>query len=113
MATAAARAGLTASIVSPLVWAVHFTAIYVINALACARGIGAGYVPLAIAIASVPAFLSVLYLTWHSWQHARPREDEAEPFLNRLGLLLGAMILIALAWNLLTVLLVPACGEAA
>jgi hypothetical protein len=109
--TGATRQGLTAAIVSAVVWALHFTAIYVINALACARGIGAGYVPLSIAVASVPAFLAVLYLTALSWPHARPGEEESEPFLNRLGLLLSTLTLLALTWNVLTLLLVPACGQ--
>jgi hypothetical protein len=110
---AATRKGLTASIAAPVVWALHFTAIYVINALACARGIGAGHVPLSIAIASVPAFAAILYLTGLSWRRARPGEEEAEPFLNWLGFLLCALVLIALTWNVLTILLVPACGHPA
>lgn len=109
MASAVARTGLAAAILSPLIWAVHFTVIYVANALACARGIGAGHVPLTIAITTMAAFAGVLYLAWLTWPHAQPREEASEPFANRLGLLLCALVLLALAWNAATAVLVPAC----
>lgn len=106
---AASNAGLRAVILAPVVWAVHFTVIYVVNALACARGIAAGWVPLAIALATAPALLALLLLAQAAWRRARAGEEEAAPFLGHVGVLLCTLTLVALAWNVLPVLFVPAC----
>jgi hypothetical protein len=109
MVSPAARVGLLVAIAAPIIWAVHFTAIYVINALACARGIAAGDVPLIITIVSVPAAVALLWLAHLAWPRADAGDEHSEPFLNRLGLLLCTLIGVAFVWNLMPVLLVPAC----
>jgi hypothetical protein len=103
------RVGLTTTILAPVVWSVHFVFIYVLNALACARGIAAGWVPAGIAVGTLLAFAAVAVPTFWSWQRARLGDEAAEPFLARLGLLLGGLTLLSILYNAVPALLVPAC----
>jgi hypothetical protein len=104
------RIGLTTTVLAPVIWSVHFLFLYVLNALACARGIGAGWVPAGAVFGTLAALAAVGILTFGSWQHARRGHQAAEPFLSRLGLLLGGLTLLSILYNVVPVLLVPACS---
>lgn len=110
MAAGTTRIGLVAAILAPILWAAHFLFIYVLNALACERAIGKGSVLTGIALATAigAAALAVLFVM--NLRRARLGEEAAPAFTNRLGLLICGITFVALAWNALPVLLVPACG---
>jgi hypothetical protein len=85
-----------------LCWALHFAAVYGFTGLACARGM-AGAVPLAIAgftlvAASAAAVILALALR---------RRDSFEHWL---AAAVAALALLAIAWEALPALLVPACA---
>ena len=113
MTANATKRGLTALILTPIIWSAHFLVIYVLNALACARGFGPGWVQWGIVIATLAAAAGLLAVTLPTLPHARRGDEAASPFLNNLALLMNLLIAVALAWNALPALLVPACGSPA
>jgi uncharacterized membrane protein YoaK (UPF0700 family) len=85
----------------PLVWALHFTALYGFAALACARGF-AQVLPWVVAAATLVAgaLAGALVL-----RHAR-RGD----FIDWLTAALAAFALLAIAWQAVPAFVVPSCG---
>jgi hypothetical protein len=130
VARAFERDSLFSLIVGPLVWSVHFLAIYVFTALACARGffdeqvLGIGVVPLVGSLLSLVALALIgdaLYLSWHRWRGDLAEERPAGPphdgegitsrrqFMAYAGLLLSAIALIATIWQTLPVYFFASC----
>lgn len=85
-----------------VVWALHFAVIYGTTGLACARG-APGMVPWVIGIATLlaAAACSAIFV-----MHARRRGA----FRHWLSAGIAAMALLAIVWEALPVLLVPACA---
>ena len=96
-----ARAGLLLS-AAPLCWALHFAAIYGFTAIACARG-SAGWVPWAIAaITALAAGAAIAVLAV-----ALRRRDSFEHWLAAAA---AGLALVAIVWEALPALVVPACA---
>ena len=85
-----------------LCWAVHFTAIYAFTGIACARNM-AGAVPWAVAAitAAAMAVATAILVV------ALRRRDSFE---HRLAAGAIGLALVAIAWDALPALMVPACG---
>jgi heme/copper-type cytochrome/quinol oxidase subunit 2 len=96
-----ARAGLLMA-AGPLAWAAHFAAIYGFTGIACARGI-AGAVPWAIAAFTLVAAGVVLAVIVTC---LRRRES----FEHWLAATLAGAALVAILWEAIPALLVPACA---
>jgi hypothetical protein len=79
-----------------IVWAAHFMAIYGITALACARGFPAA-VPWAIGIATALALAAVIVIIVFN----------ARDWLTAA---VAGLALIAIVWEAIPVLVVPACA---
>ena len=94
-----ARAGVLMS-AGALLWALHFAAIYGITGLACARGV-AGVVPWAILACTVAA---VGGTAWVMVAALRRRDS----FEHWLAAGIAGAALVAIAWEALPALLVPA-----
>lgn len=102
--------------VAPLVWAAHFLAIYAFTALACARKdtagwFGVGTVPWFVSAATLVA-AAVLLLTIGIAVHDGRRSassPEPSPFVHWLTAAIAGLVLLAVVWETLPVLLVPAC----
>jgi hypothetical protein len=77
-----------------IVWAVHFMAIYGITALACARGFPAA-VPWAIGITTALALAAVIAII---------------VFSSRITAGVAGIALIAIIWEAIPVLVMPACA---
>lgn len=83
-------------------WAAHFTAIYAFTGIACARNM-AGAVPWAIAaITSLAVAVAAAMLVL-----ALRRRDSFE---HRLAAGILGLALVAIVWEALPALMVPACG---
>jgi len=81
-------------------WALHFTAIYGFTALACARGF-AGAVPWTVgAMSALAALLAVFLLI----------SNLSARFERWMTAALAAFALVAIVFETLTVVLVPACA---
>ena len=85
-----------------IIWALHFAAIYGLTALACARGWNAALVP-ALWIATAVAVVASLAVIAAGWR----RRDVFEYWLA--GTLAG-FGLVAIVYEAVTILMVPACG---
>jgi hypothetical protein len=85
-----------------IVWGAHFAAIYGITALACARGFP-GLVPWAIGIATIIAVALVFLLIWIAYK-------DIGAFANWLSAAVAGLALLAIIWEAVAVLLVPACA---
>lgn len=98
----------------PIVWALHFLAIYGFTGIACARALPAG---------------QWLGLGWHAWVlvgagvlaaaallvtvRARPRSESPENrrFVRWVAIALAGLALLAIAWETMAVFLVPPCSS--
>lgn len=85
------------------VWAVHFIAVYGLTGLACARGLPQA-VPWAIGVATLLALAALAFLIWVS------RKDLAV-FANWMTAAVAALALLAILWETVPVLLLPACPK--
>ena len=97
----------------PLIWSIHFLAIYAFTGIVCARpgaaaswwGIGVVTWALAgaglAAIAAIAAFFAV-----------KPRDaaPDNRSFIRRVSAGLGVLSIIAIVWETMTVFLVPSCA---
>ncbi len=107
---------MTAGLVA---WSIQFTVIYAVTAVACERGYaraslaGFGVVPLTIAVATLLA-LGVTALVFLLALRERRRlavdGDANAQFMNASTLLIAGLSLVAIAWQGLPGLLVPACA---
>lgn len=96
-----------------LIWAADFLFIYVLAALACARGFaateiaGVRLVPFAAMLATLLALAGTAAVMWSARQRTRRASDRDRPaeFVSFLVLALGALALLAIAWNALPVVM--------
>ena len=104
-----------------IVWAAHFTAVYGLNALACARDfvgwrvLGIGVVPLGVIAATVLALAAAGWilaqaLRWRGPWGGESRGDASNEFLRYATASLAGLSLIAILWDGLPALIVPPCG---
>lgn len=85
-----------------IVWSLHFAAIYGITALACARGMP-GLIAPGVAVATLVAIALLIPVLVTGFR----RRAEFEPWMSAT---VGALALVAVVWESIPVLLVPACG---
>jgi hypothetical protein len=96
------------------VWAAHFLAIYVATAVACqlAGGTGTAAPPASLRpLLVVATVAAMVLLAWHA--RRRHREQQAVADLRfRLTITIGidAIAVVAVAWQLFAVALVPLCA---
>ena len=96
----------------PIVWGLHFLAIYGFTGMACARpgtgpqGLGLAWEGWVVIAASVVA-AAVLVGCFR----ARPRSNlvHNREFLRMTGLALNALALLAIVWETLAVVMLPGC----
>jgi len=102
-----------------LIWALHFTAVYGLNGLACARGLdalrvlGFPFVPAMVVGATAVALLLTLGVLMRALLGRGPaaqvREDPRR-FVRWFTAAAAGAALVAILWNGLPALQVPACG---
>jgi hypothetical protein len=92
-----------------LIWAVHFMAIYGFTALACARGfaaaqwLGIGVVAWAIGAATLVALVAIAAVI------ASTRTAPVIGFTEWITAGVAALAMVAIAWEALPAIMVPAC----
>jgi hypothetical protein len=92
----------------PVVWAVHFLAIYGFTGIVCARpGVDAAVLAWGVALAGVAA-IALLALVVLAARRAGSGEGE-RPFALHVGQGLAAFAALAIAWETLPVFLAPPC----
>jgi hypothetical protein len=97
-------------LVGPLLWALHFTALYLIHTLVCASLArdAPTMVPIIIAVATLMAAAPILLFLF--WPRLLSRyHGDAGSFLRATLALLLVLSLAAIAWGGMSALLVPAC----
>ena len=100
-----------------LIWSLHFGAIYVFQALACARGFagrevgGIGIVTVFIAAATLLALLAAAAVIATGWRTSGPAVEltQHDEFLRRLTILVAGLSAIAIIWQALPILVMPPC----
>jgi hypothetical protein len=99
-------------------WAAQFTIIYGVTAVACARGwhrvplLGLDIVPASIAAATLLTLGATGLVFWRAFA-ARARDahgDPAERFVDAVTLWVCGLALVAIAYNALPALILPACS---
>ena len=99
--------------IAPVVWALHFLAIYGFTALSCARpdGPGSAIVPafvITVTIAAVAVLGATIVLAMRD--HGRSHEVPGVwRFVHGLTSTTAALVIVAVVWEALPVLLVPVC----
>ena len=83
-----------------IVWALHFTAVYGYTALACARGFGAT-APWVVGAATLVAALAAAVIIVKNFSHE---------FNRWISAAVAVAGLVAILWEGLSVLMVPACA---
>lgn len=98
----------------PLVWAAHFAVIYGFTGYACARrlhaagwlGIGViGWVVIAATLAAAAAVFALSV-----WTGGRAPPQDSASFSRWTGAALGLLSMVAIVWEAMPILLVPACA---
>lgn len=109
---------------APIVWAVHFLAIYAFTALACARvGTSDWYPPSAVpwfvggttllaSLVLLWPIAAALHTAWHARSQALALEQAQAPrdFVGWLSAALATLVLVAVLWETLALVWLPACG---
>jgi hypothetical protein len=99
-------------------WAAQFTMIYGVTSVACARGwyrislLGLDIVRASVAAATLVALAATALVFWRSFR-ARERSDNDEPsehFVETVTLWVCGFSVVAIAYNGLPALLLPACS---
>jgi hypothetical protein len=100
-----------------IAWAAQFTVIYGVTSIACERGYGDaswfGIVPLTIIVTTLLALSSTGFVLLRAVRERRHGGAEADPtdrFLNETTLVVSGLSLVAILWQGLPALIVPACG---
>jgi hypothetical protein len=103
-----------------IVWAVHFGAIYMFNAIVCARGVagtvvmGVGIVPLGVGAMTVLALLAAAALAIAGYRRsARAKGGShraSDEFIDRLAMTVAALALVAIIWNTVPGFVLPPCS---
>lgn len=113
MSAAPARTPTGRLWIAPVVWALHFLAIYGFTALSCARpsGPGVAAVPLfiiAVTIVAVAILCATIVLAVRDAKRATGAM-ELSRFVHGLTGATAALVIVAVVWEALPVLLVPVC----
>ena len=118
------RDSLIGMVASPLVWAGHFLACYIVVALACAFGFGTeaggewGIVRIVLLIISTGAVLIIAGLTFLAYRRwgqsggSEPPHDhrqERHQFMSVAALLLSVLSGIAVVYTTIPLLVLPTC----
>jgi hypothetical protein len=99
-------------------WAAQFTIIYGITAVACARGwweiplLGLDLVRVSVAAATLLALAATAVVLWRA-SRARgrgPDEEPSERFVKSVTIWVCALALVAIVYNGLPALILPACS---
>lgn len=104
-----------------LIWAAHFMFVYSANAIACERGledvtiVGAGLIPLTIAIATVAALAAAGYvaaaaMSWRGPFTNEPHGDPTTSFLRQVTIVLTLLSMIAIVLSALPSFVVQPCA---
>ena len=97
-----------------IVWSVHFVAIYGFTGVMCARPalrqewLGIGIIAWGVSLASLMAIAILVVLHFASWRAWRQGHDIS--FQRKTAASLALFAILAIVWETLPVLLVPACG---
>lgn len=89
-----------------LIWAVHLGIVYAVVGLACARG-HPGSMALFVGIATVAALAAAAVSLGYAVRDLRRRRDAS--FRSGIAALVAGGAIIAIAWDGLPALIVPAC----
>jgi hypothetical protein len=100
-----------------VVWGAQFTIVYGLTAVACARGwyghaiLGLDVVRAGVAAATVLALAVTGLVLWRTLVRPAPAQgDESERFIAAVTLWVCGLSLLAIAYNGLPALILPACS---
>jgi hypothetical protein len=97
----------------PLVWAAHFLGVYGVVGIICARRIdgvalfGLGIVSWIVAAATAVAIAAVFLFTLRGGSRQHPHDNTS--FTRWTSAALGLLSIVAIVWEAMALLLVPAC----
>jgi hypothetical protein len=108
---------LLAAVSGMIAWAAQLTIIYGVTSVACERGYGGtswfDIVPLTIMVTTLLALSATGFVLFRAVQAQRYMGGETDPtdrFLNETTLVVSGLSLVAILWQGLPVLIIPACG---
>lgn len=97
----------------PLIWGVHFLAIYVFTAIACARRTfnpdWVAALPWAVFAMTLLAAAALLAMIIQAIRANKHNRDDASSFIPWATAAFAALALLAVIWETLPVLLLPIC----
>ncbi|MTH79925.1 hypothetical protein [Paracoccus aestuariivivens] len=107
-------------IIAPVIWALHFLAVYCFSAIVCAKAAPFGWAQGGVLAMTAVALALIFWqavLAWRQWDflddgdhvHERPTATSRREFLGHAGLLLAIVSFIAVTFVTLPVLFVGDC----
>jgi hypothetical protein len=102
-----------------LIWGLHFGVVYGVNGIVCARNLGEaqwlglGIMTWVVGVTTVAALAATVVLIWAALRPAGrfgPYPEPTGPFIDWITATVGAIAVLAIVWDALPVLFVPACG---
>ena len=99
-----------------VIWALHFTGVYLWTALVCARGWQVS-IPWSISLMTLAALMALAWVLWQciygSWrtaQHADARAAEEYLFAPRIAAFVAAFGMVAVVWEAMPAVWTRGCG---
>lgn len=97
-------------IAAPLVWSLHFVAVYAWTATVCAKAGDAGLARTGILVGTAAALIAIVAIGWVAWRqwdytddwdyvHDKPTEEHRREFLGHVGALLALISAIGVVFN--------------
>ena len=107
-------------IAAPVVWSLHFVAVYTLTAVDCAKTGSPDLARLAIAVLTVAALTVIAVIAWRAWGqwdyftdydyvHDLPTEEHRREFLGHAGFLLSVVSAIGVTFVAMPALFIGSC----
>ena len=109
---------LAFALTGPVLWAAHFFAVYMTEALLCNGGTSSPAVgvvrPIGVTLTVIAITALGVLVTWQALPLRRPQRGDSRNahFLREISIALAAIALLAVIWGGLPAMLLPACMAA-
>ena len=107
-------------VIAPIIWSLHFVAVYGFTAVACAKAGDAALARGGVAALTLVALAAILFVGWRAWRqwdylddfdydHGGQSDEDRREFLGHVGVLLAAISGIGVIYVALPAVFIGSC----